>query len=831
MCSVRGMLSRTLPLFLALSVIAAAPAARAQSGDDAAIERRIDGMLQRLTLEQKIDLLGGEDGMFTHAEPAIGLPRLKMSDGPLGVRTWGPSTAYAGGVALAASWDPELARRVGMSIGRDARARGVNFVLGPGVNIYRLPVNGRNFEYFGEDPYLAGRIAVGYIQGVQSQGVVATVKHYDANNSEQDRHNIDAYIDERTLREIYLPAFEAAVTEGHVGAAMNSYNLVNGEHATQNAMLNLQILKGDWGFRGLLMSDWAATYDGVAAANAGLDLEMPSAEHMNRATLIPAVRSGRVPLSVIDDKVRRLLRVALENHFLDRPQMEDSIPRYNRAADGVALSSAQESIALLKNDGGLLPLDRRRVHSIAVLGPDAWPAVPGGGGSSIVTAFQPVSLLTALSDGLGAAGRVTYIRGIKDFEEAASDTGWSEDAEGRRPGLREEMFAGPDFSGPAQEEHLKHLDHFSGDTWGRDQPVKHARRITGYYQPAVSGRYFVIAQALGHDAYRVILDGAQVLNQPSREGQSPQSAEVQLTAGKPVRVEFDYWAAGEGVAADLGIVSESDMIDPEAARLAAAADVAVVSVGYDPRYESEGFDRTFALPAGQDLLVQRVEAANPRTIVVLTGGGAADVRAWIDRTPVLLHGFYGGQEGGRAMAQVLLGIVNPSGHLPFSFERRLEDNPTFAHYYAPDGSTRVDYAEGVFLGYRYYDQSAVKPLFAFGHGLSYTTFRFSHLTVAAGPVVAFDVTNTGARAGATVAQLYVGDPSARVERPVKELKRFQRVFLAPGQTRHLRFRLDRRALAYWSVATHGWQVDPGRFTVYVGDASDDVPLQADFQQP
>lgn len=818
-----------LPL-LVLTLIAAPVASLAQTAPDPAIETRIDDLLRRLTLEQKIDLLGGEDGMFTRAEPAIGLPRLKMSDGPLGVRTWGPSTAYAGGVALAASWDADLARRIGMSIGRDARARGVNFLLGPGVNIYRLPVNGRNFEYLGEDPYLAARMAVGYIEGVQSQGVVATVKHYAANNSEQDRHNIDTHVDERTLREIYLPAFEAAVTEAHVGAVMNSYNLVDGQHATQNAMLNLQILKGDWGFRGLLMSDWGATYDGIAAANGGLDLEMPSAVYMTRATLVPAVRSGQVPMTVIDDKVRRLLRVTLENHFLDRPQLVESIPLYNRGGDAVALTSAQESIVLLKNEGGLLPLDRYRVRSIAVLGPDAWPAVPGGGGSSTVTAFAPSSLLTALSDMLGSSVRVTYVKGVKDEDEAAAETSWFLDAQGTQRGLTVETFNGPDFSGPAQRDVLDQLNTFNGNTWGPDRPVAHARRISGFFLPPRSGRYYVIARGVGHDAYRLSLDGRPVLEQPRREGQSPQSAIVALAAARPVRVVFDYLGPSDAITADLGIVAEADLIDPEAARLAAAADVAIVSVGFDSRCESEGYDRTFTLPAGQDRLVEQVEAANPHTVVLLNGGGAMDVSGWVDRTPALVHGLYGGQEGGRAMAQVLLGEVNPSGHLPFSFERRMEDNPCYSHYYAPPGTTRVDYAEGVFLGYRYYDRAAVKPLFAFGHGLSYTTFQFANLQVT-GHEVAFDVTNTGRRRGGEVAQVYVGDPSARVDRPTKELKRFQRIYLSPGQTRHLRFTLDRRSLAYWDVATHGWKVDPGRFVVYVGDSSDHVPLQAEFQEP
>src|SRR6201992_298100 len=339
------------------------------------IERRVESSLSKRTPEERIDMLGGVDGFFVRDVPRLGLPRLKMADGPLGVRNYGPATARAGGVSLAATWNPQLAERVGTEIGRDARAKGVHFLLGPGVNIYRSPTNGRNFEYFGEDPFLAARTAVGYIRGVQSQGVSATVKHYLGNNSEYDRHNTDSIIDERTMHEIYMPTFEAAVREAHVGAIMDSYNLVNGEHASQNHHTLTDVAKQEWGFDGTMMSDWFATYDGVAAVNGGQDLEMPGGFHMNRQTLLPALQQGKVSQATIDDHVRRILRTAIRFGWLDRDQTDPSIPRCNQQGRQVALQAAREGMVLLKNDGNLLPLNKAKTKSILVVGPDAYPAV------------------------------------------------------------------------------------------------------------------------------------------------------------------------------------------------------------------------------------------------------------------------------------------------------------------------------------------------------------------------------------------------------------------------------------------------------------------------
>lgn len=829
-----------------LTAFFAVPPARAQAPvpDSPAIEKKVDAMLAKLTLGEKIDLLGGEDNMFIRAEPAAGFPQLKMSDGPTGVRTWGPDTAYTAGIALAASWDPALAERVGTSIGRDARARGVNFLLGPGVDIYRAPMNGRNFEYFGEDPFLASRMVVGYVEGVQSQGVVATIKHFALNDQEYDRHNVSSDADERAMREIYFPAFEAGVREAHAGAIMDSYNLINGVHATQNGFLNNQVLKKDWGFDGIVMSDWTSTYDAVAAANNGLDLEMPSAIFMTRKTLLPAVRQGTVSEATIDDKVRRIFRTAIRFGFLDRPQADLSIPRYNPEARKVALDEARESIVLLKNENGLLPLNRAKIHTVAVLGPDVWPAVTGGGGSSIVTPYTSVSIL----DGLNQMGglKVLYVRGIPTIEELFEGTTFAapgpgiKDA-GRADGanIKVETFSNENFSGkPASIDYVSNIDSWHPRVWGSGAASHSSVRWSGTYLPQTTGSYLFVVAATATDAYKLYVNGRIVVQESRHESQAPHSGEFDLTAGQPASIRIDYQPGGEVQFIGMGIRAMSDLISPDAKKIAAQVDAAIVSVGFDSNTESEGFDRSYALPYGQDALIEAVRAENKKTIVVLTSGGDVDTHRWIAKIPAFIHNWYPGQEGGTALAEILVGARSPEGKLPISFPVSWEQNPVHDHYYPPPtpaGETpHVKYAEGVFLGYRYFTSSGEKPLFPFGFGLSYTTFSFGNLQISPRETfddqvtVSFDVTNTGTRPGAEVAQLYVGDPSASVKRPVKELKGFEKVRIDPGQSQRVTFSLTKRSLAYWDDASHDWRVDPGKFMVYAGDSSENTPLTANF---
>jgi len=683
-----------------------AVSAQAPAPDSPAIEAQAQAMVSKLTLDQKVELLGGIDSMFTRPMPSIGLPRFKMSDASLGVRTWGPTTAYAGGVALAASWDPELARKIGESLGRDARARSVNFLLGPGVNIARSPLSGHNFEYLSEDPFLNASLVVPFIEGVQSQGVSATVKHFALNDQEFNRHNASVDVDERTMREIYLPAFEAAVTKAHVDAVMDSYNLVNGVHSTQNDFLNLKLLKGEWGFQGVLMSDWDATYDGVAAVNNGLDLEMPSPKFMNAKNLIPAVQNGQVKESTIDEHLLRLFRTELRYGFTDRPQFDPADSTYSVADRAVALQGALESITLLKNEGNLLPLDPAKIKNIAIIGPDAYPALPGGGGSSEAHAFEPVSILTGIANLLGPGAHVYYSAGMPD--------------------------------------------------------------------------------------------------------------------------------------------------SPDEKKAVADAEVVVVAVGFDPKTEHEGADRTFTLPPGQDALIEAVVAANPHVIATITAGGGVDTSRWLDKVPVLLHTWYPGQEGGTALAQILFGQHDPEGKLPISFDRSWDENPSSKWYYGDpkDNTTlhtigedgkpldytieHIKYGDKLMVGYRYWTTAGKHPLFPFGFGLSYTSFKFSKLDVPASAAkgsavdVGFDVTNTGSVAGAEVAELYISDPSAQADRPERELKGFAKVRLDPGETRPVTISLDARAFSYWDEPAHRWIIDPGKFVIRVGDSSENTPLQADI---
>lgn len=788
---------------------------------------------------EKIDLLGGVNDFYVRGVPRLGIPRFKMADGPLGVRNDGPATTMAAGIALSATWNPALAEKVGTEIGRDARAKGVHFLLGPGANIYRAPMNGRNFEYLGEDPFLASQIAVGYIKGVQSQGVSATIKHFMANNSEYDRHNADSVIDERTLREIYLPVFEAAVKQAQVGAIMDSYNPVNGVHMTQNGALNTDVVKKEWGFKGLIMSDWTSTYDAVAASNGGLDLEMPSGKFLNQKALLPAIEQGKVSMATIDDKVRRILRVAVRFGWLDRDQSDTSIPRYNLQGRQVALEAARESIVLLKNDGALLPLSSDKIRSIALIGPDAYPAVPIGGGSAGVKPFAAISFLQGLSNYLGAATPVSYNRGIPTLSELAESTEFSTASTDGQKGLHAEYFASADLTGEVAVSRIDKYIDFNG-TPNHFMP-EHTRsdRWTGFYIPQHSGLYDIFVDSSGEDGgyYRLFVDDKPVFDNWSVSTALMNLVRLQLdsTAHKIV-FEHHGRANWLGTRLRLGIFSHDKVVDPQAIAMAAKADVVVVAVGFDPDTESEGADRIFNLPPGQDQLIHELFAANKNVVVVITSGGAVDMNSWLDRVPSVLQAWYPGQEGGTALAEILFGKVDPSGHLPATFERRWEDNPVHGSYYPESGAKRVVYKEGVFVGYRGYEKNGKNPQFPFGFGLSYTSFAYSNLSITASPEsgdkrapwsaeISFDVTNTGQCDGAEVAQLYIGDKHSKVPRPAKELKGFEKVFLKVGEKRRVTLKIDERALSYFDVDSKQWKADAGEFEVLVGSSSQDIQLR------
>ncbi len=845
----RSFRSGSLLVAVAAALIYTARLAPAQAPHPitAAEQSKVDALIRQMTLDQKLDYIGGT-GFAIRAVPALGLPAIEMSDGPYGTRSNAgfPSTTYAAGIGLAATWDRDLAERVGSGIGRDARARGVHFMLGPGVNIYRSPRNGRNFEYLGEDPFLASRMAAAYITGMQAEGVSATIKHFLGNNSEFLRHDSDSVIDERALREIYLPAFEYAVKHAHVGSIMDSYNLINGAHATQNGYFNIEIVRKQWGFPGIMMSDWDATYDGVAAADGGLDLEMPTGKFMNRANLTEAVRSGKVPEAVIDEKIRHILSTAESFGWLDRTQADPSISFADARNRAIALDSARESAVLLKNTGSVLPFDRSRLKTLLVVGPDAYPGAPVGGGSAGVVPFHLVSTLEGLEIGFGPAVNVFYDRGLPSVEDIARTTAFTTASDGGKPGLTREIFANANLDGaPLVTGVVEHVNSSGMDIEairqdpaamsallsGGRKPV--SRRFTGFYTAPSAARYIVALEGSGeHAGNRVTLDGNVVVDNWKLVRAFQSHVTLDLSAGPHKIVVEDWRGNGMGGRLRLAIADAAKIVNERARTLAGKADAVVVSVGYAQEGEGEGGDRTFALPFGQDDLILAMAALNPETVVDITSGGNVDSTAWIDRVPALIESWYAGEQGGTALAEILTGQVNPSGHLPVTFERRAEDNPTFANYY-PEGDTRrVLYKEGIFVGYRGYEHNGTAPLFPFGYGLSYTTFSFSNLTVSpasagANPQVqvTFDVANTGQRAGAEVAQVYVSENHPKVPRPPHELKGFQRVMLGGGETKHISVTLDARSFAFYDVAAKSWAINPGRFTVEVGDSLASLPLK------
>lgn len=824
--------NRWVPLVILLlfcSILASAQSAVPASSN---VDARAEKILSAMTLEEKIDYIGGINDFYVRAIPRLGVPALKMADGPAGVRNYGPSTAFPTGIAMAASFDEDLVHRIGKMMGKDARARGVHILLAPGMNIYRAPMCGRNFEYFGEDPYLASRMAVSVIEGVQSQGVIATAKHFVANNQEWDRHNVSSDIDERTLREIYLPAFEASVKEAHVGAIMDSYNLVNGAHMTQNGRLNTGVVRGEWGFKGIMMSDWDATYDGVAAANNGLDLEMPSGKFMNRETLLAAVKNGSVSIATIDDKVRHILRTAIAFGFLDHPQIDNSIPLDNPEARAVALEAARGSIVLLKNDG-ILPLQAGKYKQIAVIGPNAENAAYGGGGSGLVQPFHAISLLEGIRNLVGAQPEIVYRPGVLQLDAVYGGTAFTTEADGGMPGLKAEYFNDKELKGtPAVTRTDQHVRFDWGeDSYAPGQPkYDFSTRWTGYYTPQGSRPYtFAVA---GDDGFRLWVDDQLVIDQWFEQGTTLKQKRLDLVGGHHYKIRLEYFQAAGGANLSFGIADDHNREIAAATAAASHADLVIFCIGYDATSEGEGFDRQFELPAEQVNLISAVMKANKNVVVVLNAGGNVDMSPFVTDARALLHAWYPGQEGGTAVAEILFGKVNPSGKLPISLESRWVDNATYKSYYDPNNTKHVSYSEGVFLGYRHFDKTGVAPLFPFGFGLSYTKFAYSGLKITPAQVngqpgykVAFTLKNIGGREGAEIAQVYVGALQSRIVRPVKELKGFTKASLKPDESKQMQVVLDRRAFSYYDDDKKQWKAEPGDYEILVGSSSQKMELK------
>jgi len=802
------------------------------------MEERVEDLLSRMTLEEKIEQLSGL-GFETKENKRLGIPVLKMADGPVGVRR-GQATAFPAAVGLAATWNTQLAAKIGAAIAKEAKSQGLNYLLGPCVNIHRHPLGGRNFESYGEDPFLASRLAVAFVKGVQSQKVLASIKHFACNNQEWERFKLDVTVEERALREIYLPAFKAAVKEAGVWTVMAAYNKLWGDYCSENRHLLVDILKEEWGFRGFVVSDWGATHSTINAANNGLDLEMPYGKFFNEK-LLGAVKKGEVSEAVIDDKIRRLLRVRFKAGLFDQQSLVNETGVNWEEHKQLALEAAKQSIVLLKNEANVLPLDKSKIRSIAVLGPNAAEARIGGGGSSKVTPFYSVSPLEGLEKALGSDIEIKYAPGTAirgDIIPLASRYMVPTISTSGKTGLWAEYFPNTKLEGKPV---LTRLDKQVNFNWGYDapHPALHrpddrntfSARWTGKLLPLKSGEYKL--GVIHNDGLRLYVDDRLLIDNWKKNRIVYKTASIGLKAGQTYSLKIEYFFDGGISVVKFGWELPDHDYLAEAVELAKNADAAVIFAGLYNRFESEGFDRRRLELPNQDILIKAVAGVNRHTIVVLNTGTPVLMNLWLDKVTAVVQAWYPGQEGGNAIADVLVGNANPSGKLPFSFIKSTDDSPTFKDY--KDKSLISPYPEGIFVGYRYLDKHNIEALFPFGHGLSYTRFEYSNLKILPPGVgvgeegfpvaVNVDIRNTGKRKGAEVVQVYVKDVECRVERPNKELKGFGKVYLEPGEKKTISITLNRDAFAFYDADRRQWVVEPGEFEILAGSSSKNIRLR------
>ena len=814
-------------IFTTLSVLVFAAALNAQSRITQEHKDRAAQVVSQMTLEEKINYIAGYDSWYIRSIDRLGLPAVKMADGPQGVRNNTKSTLYPSGIAAAATWDKALINRMGVALGQDSRARGVHILLGPGANIYRSPLCGRNFEYFGEDPYLAAEIAASYIIGLQSQGVMASIKHFAGNNQEFARHSVSSDIDERTLHEIYFPAFEKAVKKADVATIMTSYNLLNSVHASESKYLNYDVLRDMWGYNGLVMSDWTSCYSPLNVATWGVDLEMPLAQCLKPEILKDLVQTGMLDERYLDRKCQHIIQTIFAFEFDKRPQLDKSIPENNPESDAVALELSRSAIVMLKNQDNFLPIKKGKV---VVCGPNSNKVVTGGG-SGFVTPLIATSVADAMP---------TMDKKIKTFvvEDQTMDSidGMFADKAMTVPGVLVQVYQNTELLGTPVKEYVSENIYISDTAAEAHEELvaeNQSSRYTFWYKPAQDDTYML--KLVANDGARIIINGETVLDKWGGASWNRGQVKYDFKAGRLYECVVEHYNISGKIALQFGI-APSVMSNPQNLKAIKEADCVVVCLGHDRVTEKENSDRTFQLPDGQEEYLREILKYNKNVVVVLNAGGAVDMASWIPEVKAVLMAWYPGQQGGTAISEIITGKVCPSGRLPISIEKKIEDNPSSANYYenvdrvrsnSINPYSRVEYREGIFMGYRGYEKNNIEPLFPFGYGLSYTSFEYSDIAVTGKGqefTVTFKVKNTGKVAGSEVAQVYVTDDKCSVVRPVKELKGFEKVYLKPGETKTVSVKLDQEAFRFYDSFTHGFVVEPGSFTVSVGSSSADIRL-------
>ena len=805
--------------------------------------KNIDQIIKTLTLDEKVSLLSGFNSWYTNKIEKKNIPSIKMSDGPNGVRgdsNSGKSSAcFPCAISIGSTWDLSLIKDIGVALGEEAQAKDVDVLLGPTINIHRHPLGGRHFESFSEDPFLTGKIATNYVQGVQSKNVAACLKHFVGNDTEYERHSISSNIDAQTLREIYLLPFEMGIKEGNAKVVMSAYNKLNNIFCSSHQELLIKILKEEWGFDGYVVSDWGAALETIENANGGLDLEMPGPSNVWGKALIHAVEASEVSEKLIDDKVKRILTVA---EFSNRFQKSEI--RAEQAIDQpkhrlLLRKAAADGMVLLKNEGSL-PL-KKNIKKLAVIGPNALEAQIIGGGSASLRPHYQIHPLEAVQERLGHETEILYSKGCHTHKYLPKI---NEELMEEKDGFLVEYFDGNQFDkNLILEERLTGskfwvFEGFAKDVISKEERPDISVRFSCTYKTDISGLHEF--EIFGIGKCRLLIDGNELIdNWTSMDpgeafftfGSASKKGVINLQKGEAYQIEVQYKFEGSFPAVYIGCQAPDEVdIFQEALETASHADGVILIVGTNSDWETEGNDRAdFNLPANQNKLIEAILEANQNTVVVINTGSPIHM-PWEKKAKAIIQTWFAGQEFGNALVDVLSGEVNPSGKLPTTFPVKIEDTPAYKNY--PGKDLQMNYDEKLLVGHRWYEANSRKPLFCFGHGLSFTSFNYQNLEVTTGSdfvvTCKFEIQNTGDISGLEIAQCYVSFASPLPGEPYKTLQGFIKEEIGANELKKVEIKLGPRNFSYWSVETNTWQIREGSYQILIGSSSENILLQTNI---
>ena len=803
----------------------------------------IDQIIKTLTLDEKVSLLSGFNSWYTNKIEKKNIPSIKMSDGPNGVRgdsNSGKSSAcFPCAISIGSTWDLSLIKDIGVALGEEAQAKDVDVLLGPTINIHRHPLGGRHFESFSEDPFLTGKIATNYVQGVQSKNVAACLKHFVGNDTEYERHSISSNIDAQTLREIYLLPFEMGIKEGNAKVVMSAYNKLNNIFCSSHQDLLIKILKEEWGFDGYVVSDWGAALETIENANGGLDLEMPGPSNVWGKALIDAVEASEVSEKLIDDKVKRILTVAEFSNRFQKPQIkaEQAIDQPKHRL--LLRKAAADGMVLLKNEGSL-PL-KKNIKKLAVIGPNALEAQIIGGGSASLRPHYQIHPLEAVQERLGHETEILYSKGCHTHKYLPKI---NEELMEEKDGFLVEYFDGNQFDkNLILEERLTGskfwvFEGFAKDVISKEERPDISVRFSCTYKPDISGLHEF--EIFGIGKCRLLIDGNELIdNWTSMDpgeafftfGSASKKGVTNLQKGEAYKIEVQYKFEGSFPAVYIGCQAPDDVdIFQEALETASHADDVILIVGTNSDWETEGNDRAdFNLPANQNKLIEAILEANQNTVVVINTGSPIHM-PWEKKAKAIIQTWFAGQEFGNALVDILSGEVNPSGKLPTTFPVKIEDTPAYKNY--PGKNLQMNYGEKLLVGHRWYESNSIKPLFCFGHGLSFTSFNYQNLEVTTGSdfvvTCKFEIQNTGDISGLEIAQCYVGFASPLPGEPYKTLQGFVKEEIGANELKKVEIKLGPRNFSFWSVETNTWQIREGSYQILIGSSSENILLQANI---